>query len=143
MSTEMLWYTINIVIPTIIKLMLFRRIILFVRRLRSINGDSVTAIDDEGGAWNDNDVFGIFIDFTFLDSFLSTTMNSISETMDIIEKINIGIRWSAMVEEEEEDEYIFSKNESAIRNEIIVADRVIAPLISIFFNILLLLLLFL
>ena len=122
--------------------MLFRRIILFVRRLRSINGDSVTVIDDEGGAWNDNDVFGIFIDFTFVDSFLSTTMNSISETIDIIEKINIGIRRSAIVEDDD-DECIFSKNESAIRNEIIVADRVIAPLISIFFNILLLLLLFL
>ena len=121
--------------------MLFRRIILFVRRLKSINGDSVPVIDDEGGAWNDNDVFGIFIDFTFVDSFLSTTMNNISETIDIIEKINIGIRRSAIVEDD--DECIFSKNESAIRNEIIVADRVIAPLISIFFNILLLLLLFL
>jgi hypothetical protein len=79
--------------------------------------------------YNDNDVVGIFIDFTFVDSFLSTTMNSISETIDIIEKINIGIK-PAIVEDDE----------SAIRNEIIVADRVIAPLISIFFSVFLLLL---
>src|SRR5689334_1972507 len=120
--------------------MLFRRIILCVRRLRSINGDSVPVIDGEGGAWNDNDVFGIFIDFTFVGSFLSTTINSISETIDIIEKINIGIKLAIV---EEDDECIFSRKESAIRNEIIVADRVIAPLISIFFIILLPLLLFL
>jgi hypothetical protein len=68
MSTEMLWYTMNIVRPIIIKLMLFKRIILFAKRLRLINGD-----------------------FPFADVFLSTIINKVREMIDPIEKMMIGI----------------------------------------------------
>jgi hypothetical protein len=59
--------------------MLFRRIILFVRRLRSINGESGAAIDeaDEG----DEDVGIFFAAFTFADIFLSAIINNVRETM--------------------------------------------------------------
>ena len=70
--------------------MLFRRIILFVRRLRSINGESGPAIDedDEG----DEDVGIFFAAFTFADIFLSTIINNVRETIDTIERMTDGIK---------------------------------------------------
>ena len=102
--------------------------------MRSINGASVAAIDEDDAS-DDVDVVGIFAAFCFADRFLSTTMNSISETIDTIEKMNTGIKPDIV-----DDECMFPKNVSVTRNEIMVADRAIAPLISIFFSILLLLL---
>ena len=124
--------------------MLFRRIILFARRLRSTNRASVTATEDDASDVKDDgdDVAGILAPFTFVDIILSTTMNSTSETIDTIEKINTGIR-PDIGDDDNDNECMFTKNESAIRNEIIVIDRVIAPLMSIFFSILVPLLLFL
>ena len=98
--------------------------------MRSINGESGAAIDeDEEG---DEDVGIGFAALTFADVFLSTIINNVRETIDTIEKITVGIKSDIV------SEWIFSKFESAIRNEIIVTDNAIAPLISIFCNKLLL-----
>ena len=73
--------------------MLFRRIILFARRLRSTNWACVTATEEDPSDVKEegDEVAGIFANFTFVDILLSTTMKSISETIDTVEKMNTGI----------------------------------------------------
>jgi len=70
--------------------MSFSRIILFVRRLRSINGESGAAIDEDDES--DEDVGIFFSAFTFEDIFLSTIINNVRDTTDASERMTVGIK---------------------------------------------------